>query len=62
MLYCVRACVILALRPFSDPPVAERRWKSMNTIITFFQSVGAQVVAYYLCKWLDSLLGKGSKH
>ena len=34
----------------------------MNTIITFFQSVGAQVVAYYLCKWLDSLMCKGSKH
>lgn len=34
----------------------------MNTIITFFQSVGAQVVAYYLCKWLDILMCKGSKH
>ena len=61
-MYWVRACVILVALPFSDPPVAERRWKSMNTIITFFQSVGAQVVAYYLCKWLDSLMCKGSKH
>ena len=34
----------------------------MNTIITFFRSVGAEVVAYYLCKWLDSLMCKGSKH
>ena len=34
----------------------------MNNLIAFFQTVGAQVVAYYLCKWLDSLISKGSKH
>ena len=34
----------------------------MNSLIAFFQTVGAQVVAYYLCKWLDSLMNKGSKH
>ncbi len=34
----------------------------MNNLIAFFQTVGAQVVAYYLCKWLDSLFFKGSKH
>ena len=34
----------------------------MDYIIAFFQTVGAEVVAYYLCKWLDSLIGKGSKH
>ena len=25
----------------------------MNNLIAFFQTVGAQVVAYYLCKWLE---------
>ena len=25
-------------------------------------AVAAEVVAYYLCKWLDSLMCKGSKH
>ena len=34
----------------------------MDALITFIQTVEAQVVAYYLCKWLDSLIGKGSKH
>ena len=34
----------------------------MNGFVTFIQTVGAQVVAYYLCKWLDSLISKGSKH
>ena len=34
----------------------------MDAIITFLQSVGAQVVAYFLCKWLNSLFSKGSKH
>ena len=34
----------------------------MDALITFIQTVAAQVVAYYLCKWLDSLIGKGGKH
>jgi len=34
----------------------------MDSLIAFFQTVAAQVVAYYLCKWLDSLINKGSKH
>lgn len=34
----------------------------MDALITFIQTVAAQVVAYYLCKWLDSLFFKGSKH
>ena len=34
----------------------------MNGVVTFIQTVGALVVAYYLCKWLDSLIGKGGKH
>ena len=34
----------------------------MEELTTFLQTVGAQVVAYYLCKWLDRLLGMDSKH
>ena len=34
----------------------------MDGFIAFLQSVAAEVVAYYLCKWLDRLIGKGSKH
>ena len=30
----------------------------METFITFFVSVGAGVVSYYVCKWLDRH-GKG---
>ena len=35
---------------------------NMPSFIAFFQTVAAEVVAYYLCKWLDSLFFKGSKH
>ncbi len=31
-------------------------------IITFLMTVAAEVVAYYLCKWLDGLFRKDSKH
>ena len=34
----------------------------MEALVSFIQSVGAQVVAYFLCKWLNSLFFKGSKH
>ena len=35
----------------------------MNSILgNFLVAVAAQVTANYLCKWLDSLIGKGSKH
>ena len=34
----------------------------MPSFIAFFQTVAAEVVADYLCKWLDSLFFKGSKH
>ena len=34
----------------------------MEAFTSFMQSVGAQVVAYFLCKWLNSLFFKGSKH
>lgn len=34
----------------------------MEVFVSFIQTVGAEGVAYYLCKWLDSLFFKGSKH
>ena len=34
----------------------------MEVLISFMQTVVAEIVAYYLCKWLDSLFFKGSKH
>ncbi len=35
----------------------------MPSFIAFFQTVAAEVVAYYLCKWLDRpVLSMGSKH
>ena len=35
----------------------------MNSIlVNFLVAVAAQVTANYLCKWLDSLFFKGSKH
>ena len=34
----------------------------MEAFVSFIQTVGAEVVAYYLCKWLDSLFFNGSKH
>ena len=55
-------CAILSLRPFSMSPKRGKEVAPMNGFVTFIQTVGAQVVAYYLCKWLDSLIGKGSKH
>ena len=33
----------------------------MHTLISFIQTVAAQVVAYYLCSWIDGKIGKGSK-
>lgn len=33
----------------------------MLDFITFFTSVMAKVVAYYVCKWLDRLFNAGNK-
>lgn len=30
----------------------------MDGVITFFLSVAASVVGYYICKWLDGKIGK----
>ena len=34
----------------------------IQVLIDFIVAVAAQVTAYYLCKWLNSLMCKGSKH
>lgn len=54
VLYCV-----CGPSPFPD---RGKEVETMDALITFIQTVAAQVVAYYLCKWLDSQIGKGSKH
>ena len=43
-------------------PCRGKEVNPMENLITFFQTVVAEVAAYYLCKWLDSLMCKGSKH
>ena len=30
----------------------------MDTILEFLKHVGANVVSYFVCKWLDKLLSK----
>ena len=42
-----------------SPIPLSRKGGGTMSLITF---VAAQVIAYYLCMWLDSLIGKGSKH
>ena len=32
----------------------------MHTLISFIQTVAAQVVAYYLCSWIDGKIGKAA--
>ena len=34
----------------------------LDIFFAFIETVAAQVVAYYLCKWIDSVIGKDSKH
>ena len=34
----------------------------MEVFVSFIQTVGAEVVAYYLCTWIDGKIGKGSEH
>ena len=55
VLYCMRC----------PSPMLPRRGKEVDPLeilFTFIETVAAQVVAYYLCKWLDSVIGKDSKH
>jgi len=44
-------CYIIYALLFSNL-ATERRW-SMDALSTFFVSVMASIVAYYICKWLD---------
>ena len=45
-------CVILSLLPLSIPS-SGKEVSSLIYLINFIVSVAAQVVGYFLCKWLD---------
>ena len=50
----VEKCVILVLRP--DPPTSiGREVKAVIHILTILESVIANVISHYICKWLDRL-------
>ena len=52
--------VIMALRPC--PPIySGGEVRKMESILSFILSVGANVAAYYICKWLDGWF-MGRKH
>ena len=55
--------IVLYCRCGPSPiPLSRKGGGIVETFIAFIQSVGAQVVAYFLCKWLNGLFSKGSKH
>ena len=50
----VEKCAILVLRP--DPPTLfGREVKAVIHILTILESVIANVISHYICKWLDRL-------
>lgn len=50
----VEKCVIISLRP--DPPTSiGREVKAVIHILTILESVIANVISHYICKWLDRL-------
>lgn len=52
--------VIMVLRPC--PPIySGGEVRKMESILSFVLSVGANVAAYYICKWLDGWF-TGRKH
>ena len=52
--------VIMVLRPC--PPIySGGEVRKMESILSFILSVGANVAAYYICKWLDGWF-KDRKH
>ena len=57
MLY-LRCCSL----PLGARPLGEEVINLYGILYTFVATVAGEVVAYYLCKWLDSWLFKGSKH
>ena len=53
-------CGIMGLRPC--PPIySGGEVRKMESILSFILSVGANVAAYYICKWLDGWF-MGRKH
>lgn len=44
---------ILIASHCNSPENRDGRGCSMEYIFTFFNSIAASVVAYYICKWLD---------
>ena len=60
MYLFVGNCVILVLRP-TPPSFMGREVKVMAPILTILESVVANVISHYICKWLDGWL-KGRKH
>ena len=53
-------CGIMGLRP-CPPILFGREVRKMESILSFILSVGANVAAYYICKWLDGWF-MGRKH
>ena len=50
----VEKCVILVLRP-CPPTLFGREVKAVIHILTILESVIANVISHYICKWLDRL-------
>ena len=57
-MYRIKFCDILDALPFFHP-CSGREVERMQYLIDFFIAVGAQVVGYFLCKWLDHDNSKG---
>lgn len=54
--------VLLLSLPLGARPLGEEVVILLSILFTFVATVAGEVVAYYLCKWLDSWFFKGSKH
>ena len=52
MYLFVGNCVILVLRP-TPPRFMGREVKLMAPILTILESVVANVISHYICKWLN---------
>ena len=52
MYLFVGNCVILVLRP-TPPSFMGREEKVMAPILTILESVVANVISHYICKWLN---------
>lgn len=57
-LFCVGIYAILIMLPFTHSRSREEV-DSVEYIVSFFVSVGAQVVGHFLCKWLDQDMNEG---